>query len=268
MRKIVVDNNLFFDEVCARIASGESVKLKLRGNSMFPLLRDGKDNLLLDPIPDGYVFEKGEVLLFRYRGSYVLHRVVKVSGECLLMQGDNCVTCEQISIQNVVARLVAVQRQNGSTLNTGQWRWRSLSKGAVFYRNVKNIAYRCLNSEIRPRLAIAYFFLLIFLMWAPINGAGLRLDNFVLGIRADHLLHASVFLFCAFFLMDRLRFRPFLIWLFALAVSVTTESVQLLLPFRAFDVNDLLANFIGVSVGLLLMLPYMKRKRTLLRMHN
>lgn len=262
MKRIVIDNNVFFEQLCSRIAEGESVMLKLRGNSMLPLLRNGKDNLLLAPVPHGYVFEKDEVLLFRYNGSFVLHRVVRSTGDDLLMQGDNCVSQEHISSRDVVARLIAVQRPNKKMLSTDGWAWKSLSKGAVLYRWLKNAAYRCLNRNNRRYLSVAYFILLFFLMWAPINGMGLRLDNFVLGIRADHLLHASVFLFCAFFLMDWLRYRPFAVWLTALAVSVATESVQLLLPFRAFDVNDLLANFIGVSVGMVLVLPYVNRKRS------
>lgn len=263
MKKLVIDNDIFFQEVCARIADGESVKLKINGNSMWPLLRNGKDNLLLSPVPDGYVFLKGEVLLFRYKGSYVLHRVVQCGGNFLLMQGDNCVSFERIGTRDVIARLVEVQRPNGKKLATCQWHWKMLSKGAVCYRTLKNFAYRLLNVKKRRSLSVVYFLLLLFLMWAPINGSGLRLDNFVLGIRADHLLHASVFLCCAFFLMDWLRYRVFFIWITALMVSVVTESFQLLLPYRAFDVNDLLANFIGVSLGLLFIIPYTRRKRSL-----
>ena len=89
-------------------------------------------------------------------------------------------------------------------------------------------------------------------MWLPINGLGIRMDNFVLGIRIDHLIHASVYLPCVIMIMPFCHFRWRRAWLVALAVALTTESVQWLLPYRGFDINDLIANILGVSLGSLL----------------
>lgn len=101
-------------------------------------------------------------------------------------------------------------------------------------------------------LSIFYLVILFSLMWLPLNGLGVRMDNFVLGIRIDHLIHASVYLPCILMLMPLCRFRWRRAWMVGLAIALTTESVQWLLPYRGFDINDLIANIIGVSLGLLI----------------
>ena len=95
-------------------------------------------------------------------------------------------------------------------------------------------------------------------MWAPLNGIGIPLDNYILGLRLDHLLHASVFIPCTLFLMDVIG-RRWLVWLAAVAVGLLTEGVQWLLPFRGFDVNDLIANALGVTLGLIVILLIVKK---------
>ena len=88
-------------------------------------------------------------------------------------------------------------------------------------------------------------------MWAPLNGIGVPLDNYLLGLRLDHLLHASVFIPCTLFLMDIFGAHRWKwpVWATAVGVGILTESVQWILPYRGFDINDLVANFFGVTLG-------------------
>lgn len=111
----------------------------------------------------------------------------------------------------------------------------------------------------KKRTAIGYFVALALLMWLPLNGVAV-LDNYVFGLRADHLIHASVYLPCVHMLSRLLPSKLWLLWLCSLAVGGLTEGVQYLLPYRGFDVNDLLANAIGVSLGLFLFLLFLKKK--------
>ena len=96
-------------------------------------------------------------------------------------------------------------------------------------------------------------------MWAPLNGIDIPLDNYILGLRADHLLHASVFIPCTLFLMDFYKRlgahgHKWAVWGTAVAIGLLTEGVQYLLPYRGYDVNDLIANTLGVTLGWLLIL--------------
>lgn len=109
------------------------------------------------------------------------------------------------------------------------------------------------------KVAVLYFVALLLLMWLPLNGVA-ALNNYVFGLRADHLLHASVYLPCIYFL-GKLVMKPLMVlWILSVGIGLLTEGVQYLLPYRGFDVNDLLANAIGVSLGLFLLLFFLRKK--------
>ena len=110
------------------------------------------------------------------------------------------------------------------------------------------------------RLSCAYFAALALLMWLPLNGA-VVLDNFVFGLRADHLLHASVYLPCVFFLQRLSGWPGKRSYAVALGIGIFTESVQYILPYRGFDVNDMLANAVGITLGFAF-LSFSGRKKT------
>ena len=63
------------------------------GKSMLPMLRSGKDSVLLVPAPA--VLQKGEIALYLRRdGTPVLHRVRAVSANGYTMCGDGQTDCE------------------------------------------------------------------------------------------------------------------------------------------------------------------------------
>ena len=108
-----IPNKLFFDYVAERLSTGDNVRLRLKGNSMFPLLRNNRDIVVLAPCACEALAPM-DVVLFRYRGDYVLHRIVRRNGDSLLMQGDGVyASYEQCTVGDVVGRVVAVCRQSG-----------------------------------------------------------------------------------------------------------------------------------------------------------
>ena len=218
-----VDNTLFFAAVEERLEAGERVKITLVGSSMQPTLCEG-DVLTLAPLEGEPAV--GDVVLFRFREQHRLHRIVAIVDSVYTLQGDNCVGTESCRRDDIVGRLVAVER----------------------HHRLKHFVLRWFGYRGRRQLRPWYFGLLIFLMWAPLNGVGIPLDNYILGLRADHLLHASVFIPCALFLWDLFP-RRWLPWLCAVAIGLLTEGGQYLLPYRGFDVNDLVANALGVTLG-------------------
>ena len=59
-----------------RLEAGETVEFMPRGVSMLPLLRQGRDAVVLSPLPER--LRKYDVVLYRRRnGQYVLHRIVE-----------------------------------------------------------------------------------------------------------------------------------------------------------------------------------------------
>ena len=223
---MTISNELYFKLVEEDIAQGKQVRIVLKGTSMQPTLVTG-DVLILSPLKTNPVV--GDVVLFHYEGRTLLHRVVAVEDGSYLMRGDNCISCERVSRQDIVAIMTKVEKK----------------------RHLRHLAIRWLGSRGRHQLRPWYFFALAFLMWAPLNGVGIPLDNYLLGLRMDHLLHASVFVPCGIFWMDFFsgRRRSWWTWLAAVGTGLLTEGGQYILPYRGFDVNDLIANFLGVSLG-------------------
>lgn len=246
-----VDNRLFFALAEEQLAAGHQVKMVLKGSSMLPTLHEG-DTLLLEPLAGEP--RVGDVILFRHPGTHLVHRLVAAAGDSYVMQGDNNVGVETIRRSDMLARLVSVDRADGGQVRTDSPEWQRIGKHALRRRRAKTLLVRRGGRVGRRQLRPWYFGLLAFLMWAPLNGLGVPLDNYVFGLRLDHLLHASVYLPCALFLMDFGRRRNggvngWTVWLLAMAVGLTTECVQYLLPWRGFDINDLVANSFGSTLG-------------------
>ena len=69
------------------LSAGKSFRFSPRGVSMLPLLREGKDSVLLSPLPEK--LRKYDVPLYRRDdGKYVLRRIV-AAGETYTCIGDN-----------------------------------------------------------------------------------------------------------------------------------------------------------------------------------
>ena len=237
---MTIDNETYFALVEERLAAGERVKIPLVGTSMQPTLVEGDLLFLESPKSSPKV---GDVVLFRYRGRHLLHRIVAIEGDRYITRGDNCTANEVAGKEDVVAILVEVERRNG----------------------LRHFLVRWFGHKGRRQLRPWYFLGLAFLMWAPLNGLGVPLDNYVFGLRMDHLLHASVFVPCVLFLWDLygLKGREWASWATAVAIGWLTESVQWLLPYRGFDINDMVANLLGVTLGwvLILSLRGVRRQR-------
>ena len=71
-----------------------------RGVSMRPMLRQGKDRIIL--VPAQGRLGKYDVPLYRRGKDYVLHRIVKVRPEDYVVLGDNCVALEYVKDEQIV----------------------------------------------------------------------------------------------------------------------------------------------------------------------
>ena len=108
---------------------------------------------------------------------------------------------------------------------------------------------------------IIYSSILFLLAVLPINSSGSVLNNtYIISVRLDYLIHFIIYFFWMFLLKQlthsssRDSIHQVLIYylLLGLAFAVWTESIQYFLPYRAFNINDLIANGLGVTAGLIL----------------
>jgi VanZ family protein len=80
-------------------------------------------------------------------------------------------------------------------------------------------------------------------------------NNYTFHIRADYLLHALFYIPLPLILLLSRSGRSggwLKVILVAAVVVVLFEMVQMLVPYRAFNINDLIANGVGVLIGLVL----------------
>lgn len=120
----VLPNDLYFAWVEDEIAQGHPVQFRLKGVSMFPLMRNGKDEVVLYPCK-GEELKPMDVVLFRYRGKHLLHRIIRREGDCLYIQGDGSyVAKESCNVADVVGKMHAVIRPGGRRVSVESRSWR------------------------------------------------------------------------------------------------------------------------------------------------
>ena len=120
----VIPNESYFAWVEEEIAQGRPVQFRLKGVSMFPLMRNGKDEVVLYPCK-GEELKPMDVVLFRYRGKHLLHRIIRREGDCLYIQGDGSyVAKESCNVADVVGKMHAVIRPGGRRVSVESRSWR------------------------------------------------------------------------------------------------------------------------------------------------
>ena len=116
-----------------------------------------------------------------------------------------------------------------------------------------------LRQYVVKRLAWAYTAMIVLLVVLPLNGQDQFLgnlnDNYILQIRFDYISHALLFVPWVLLvgygweLRRKNRLWIGLSFLLAQSFAAFCEYLQLLLPYRTFNINDLLANALGVTLG-------------------
>jgi hypothetical protein len=105
-----IPNTAALEIIEESIKAGTPVQLTVRGNSMSPLLIDGVDVVKLCPIIHAEL-KPGVIILFRYKGRFVLHRIIHVSlpdsqqnSEAIITaKGDAMTRTETITFADVIA---------------------------------------------------------------------------------------------------------------------------------------------------------------------
>jgi VanZ family protein len=113
------------------------------------------------------------------------------------------------------------------------------------------------NRMVRWKLFYFYLAFLVLLSVLPINSSGSSINHvFVVSIRLDYLLHCLVYIPLVLFLwLEKkseflIRSRITIIWVTVLVIfAAATEWIQYYLPYRAFNVNDLISNCLGIILG-------------------
>ena len=133
-----------------RLAAGQTVRyLPFRGVSMLPMLRQGKDQVELSPLPEK--LQKYDLPVYQYpSGKYVMHRVVAVEEDYYVCNGDNLLEMEKIPHDWMIAIVTAFTR-NGRRIEVTDWRYRLYARFWCAVRPVRH-GYRRMKSGIKRLL--------------------------------------------------------------------------------------------------------------------
>jgi hypothetical protein len=99
--KTVLPNKEFFLELIALLEQGKEVSLLVKGTSMKPFL-DGETEVFLKEQAN---YKKGDICLFKYQDNYLLHRLLKVSGNEYCFRGDNAYRKEIVTKEDIYAKV-------------------------------------------------------------------------------------------------------------------------------------------------------------------
>lgn len=141
-----IPNDAFFNLVEDEISNGRKVQFRIKGDSMSPLLRDNKDDIVLYPCV-GDELSPMDIVLFRYKGKYLLHRIIRREGNRLYIQGDGSyIAKEECSIDDVIGKVQMIVRPSGKIISVNSWQWRWLSYIWLKIRIIRNLLLRILKS--------------------------------------------------------------------------------------------------------------------------
>lgn len=104
---------------------------------------------------------------------------------------------------------------------------------------------------IPKALLIIYVTLVVVLSVVPFSTPGTPFNDIhVFSLRLDYLLHALVFI--PLVSLWRLSWPAHPVWLvlvFGLCLAAAAEGIHYFVPYRSYNINDLLGNIIGVVLG-------------------
>lgn len=133
--------------ITEQLAEGKTVRFFPRGCSMRPLLRQGRDQVVLAPVTGE--LKKYDIPFYRRDdGHFVLHRIVEV-GETYTCIGDNQHELEHgIRRDQILAVAVAVVRE-GREIPVTNLGYRVYSRLIHWLRPVKGFLGRCKRAVLR-----------------------------------------------------------------------------------------------------------------------
>ena len=131
-RPFVIPNDVFFSQVIESLGEGNPVTFTVKGYSMYPFMRNEKDRVCIEKY-DGGRLNVGDVILFCYRGKYILHRIYGVAES-----PDGAVSYRTVGDGNISGYETAVPRNiagimtkritpSGREWGCGSFSWKCLS---------------------------------------------------------------------------------------------------------------------------------------------
>ena len=125
-----VANEILIPELARLLNEGREVRFTPSGVSMRPYIEGDKDSVIIAPL--NRAPRRGDILLAQVQTlcgntTYVLHRLVRIEGETLVLQGDGNLAGEECcKVGDVIGLVTAIENPKGrrKCLTNGRlWYW-------------------------------------------------------------------------------------------------------------------------------------------------
>lgn len=127
----VISNEDYFTEVRRILAEGKEVRIRVKGNSMLPFIKDG-DTVLLRPY-QGERLALGCNVLAKDKDKFVFHRFVGKKNDLYILAGDgNLVLREYVKATDIIAIAYLHYPQSGGEVINIDRKWVKF-RGLVWY---------------------------------------------------------------------------------------------------------------------------------------
>ena len=130
IKSVQVSNDIFFENLLEELLVSGYGLIYVKGYSMVPFLANEKDRVQLRRFDSATEeLKKGQVALFKFRGRYILHRVVgtidKGGKKLYKFRGDgNCSGVEWAAPENVYAVMVKRITPSGEEWSCDSLSWK------------------------------------------------------------------------------------------------------------------------------------------------
>ena len=124
VRTIVIPDDELLPQVKQLVSEGHTVTIRVKGNSMRPLLENERDKAIISPFS---ILNKGDIVLAEiFSDKFVLHRIIRICDNHVTLMGDgNIRGVEECMVDNVIGLVTSVVR-NGEVWQSTDLRWRLL----------------------------------------------------------------------------------------------------------------------------------------------
>ena len=123
MKKVVP--NIFLQEAAEILKSGQPVRLHIDGQSMYPFIRGGKDEVEVVPYDGVSALPLWCAAFYCWEGKYMIHRYIGT-------KEGNLVRIEAVEPTAVYGILSTIYHPDGSAQDCNEKAW--LSRGKWWYR--------------------------------------------------------------------------------------------------------------------------------------
>jgi signal peptidase I len=111
-QKVIKTKDLM-DLVIESLNNNQDAVIKVLGSSMEPFFKNGITDVTIQTI--NHPLKKHDIILFKYENTYKLHRIIKIKDQIIYASGDNLLSKEVISTDQVIGIIKSFKNHNQIT---------------------------------------------------------------------------------------------------------------------------------------------------------